>query len=196
MEAAWDWAVDHSTYYELWPFPRYCQGGYGLCAALTCLEIAHYYCLNSETLATVSSRSGDSDVCDGMYNYEVLDYLQDADVDLFEATDTDPTFDDIKKQIRDEKDPVYGMFDDYYSIGSSQGHYLAIVGFYDAGLYGKYCIVQDTNVAVVTYPMSWIYLQAHKQSYFVYVDGVGMADADPPCFPNPALAPDPDEYCK
>jgi hypothetical protein len=88
------------------------------------------------------------------------------------------------------------MFDDYYSTGSGQGHYVAIVGFYDAGLLGQYLIIQDTNVTVVTYPMSWLYLQAHKQTYFVYLDGVGMADSSHPCWPDPSLAPDPDEYCK
>ncbi len=196
VEEALDWAVDHSAYYELWPFPRYCQGDYGLCAAMTCLEIAHYYCLNEETLATISSRSGDPDVCDGMFNSEVVDYFQDPAVDLFEATDSDPTFDEIKQQIKDQKDPVYGMFDDYYNQGATQGHYVAIVGYYDAGVFGKYCIIQDTNVTVVTYPRLWSDLEAHKQSYFVYVDGVGMADSPIPCWPNPLLAPDPDEYCK
>ena len=172
VEAARDWAADHAVYYELDPFPRYWQGPFGLCAALTCLEVAHYYFILDD-LDDVSSKSGDSDVYNGMYNYEVVDYL--TAIGVLEKEDSDPTFDEIKDQIVNQFDPVYGMFDDYYSSGSSQGHYLAIIGFYDAGPLGKYCIMQDTNVTVVTYPMSWGYLESHKQSYFVYVDGIGMA---------------------
>ncbi len=196
VEAACEWLADQATYYELTPFPRYCQGPYGLCAAMACLGIAHYYCLNSETLATVESRSGDDDICNGMSNYEVVNYLRDPAVNLWEATDTHPTFDEIKQQLQTEKDPVYGMFDDYYSSGSAQGHYLAIVGYFESDLFGKYCIMQDSNVTVVTYPVSWDYLMDHFQEYFVYVNGVGMADSNPPCKPNPDLAPDPDEFCK
>lgn len=172
VEAARDWVADNSVYYELDPFPRYWQGPFGLCAALSCLEVAHYYFIVDD-LDDVSSKSGDSDVYNGMYNYEVVDYLRA--IGVFEREDSDPTFAEIKDQIVNQFDPVYGMFDDYYSSGSSQGHYLAIIGFYDAGPLGKYCIMHDTNVTVVTYPMSWSYLESHKQSYFVYVDGIGMA---------------------
>jgi hypothetical protein len=172
VEAARDWVVDQAVYYELEPFPRYWQGPFGLCAALACLEVAHYYFI-PDTLEDVSSKSGDTDVYNGMYNYEVVDYL--TAIGVFEKEDSDPTFAEIKDQIMNQSDPVYGMFDDYYSSGSSQGHYVAIIGFYDMGPLGKYCIIQDTNVTIVTYPMPWSYLESHKQSYFVYVDGSGMA---------------------
>jgi len=172
VEAARDWVVDQSIYYELKPFPRYWQGTYGLCAALTCLEIAHYYFI-LDTLADVQSKSGDDDVTNGMGGDEQTAYY-DA-IGVLERQDYDPTFSEIKSQIMGQRDPVVGRFEDYYSTGSDEGHAVAIIGFYDAGIFGKYCIIQDTNVTVVTYPMSWNYLQAHRKAYFIYVDGAGMA---------------------
>ncbi|NQT82759.1 hypothetical protein HQ563_07035, partial [bacterium] len=96
-------------------------------------------------------------------------------IGVFEKQDTDPTFNEIKDQIMGQRDPVVGRFKDYYGTGSDSGHAVAIIGYHDAGWFGKYCIIQDTNVTVVTYPMSWSYLQSHRRPYFIYVDGSGMA---------------------
>ena len=116
--------------------------------------------------------SGDRDG-DGMTGPEQTAYYQA--IGVFERQDFDPTFSEIKDQIMGQRDPIAGRFKDYYNSGSTEGHAVAIVGFYDAGPLGKYCIVQDTNVTVVTYPMSWDYLQDHRKAYFIYTDGSGMA---------------------
>jgi len=96
-------------------------------------------------------------------------------IGVFEKQDTDPTFSEIKDQIMGQRDPVVGRFKDYYGTGSDDGHAVAIIGYYDAGWFGQYCIIQDTNVTVVTYSMSWDYLKDHRKAYFIYVDGSGMA---------------------
>ncbi len=171
VEDAWDWTVDNSIYYEITPFPRYWQGDYGLCAALSCLEIAHYYGQVGEDLDTVAEKSGDDDVYDGMYAYEIRNYL--TMTNLYEDESTSPSFSDVKTQIMAQRDPILGTFEDYYSSGVTMGHAVNIVGYYDPLLGGEYAIVVDTNVTVVTYPMDWDYLMDHLWRLF-YVDGVGM----------------------
>jgi hypothetical protein len=172
VEDFWDWMVDHSIYYELKPFPRYWQGEYGLCAALTCLEVAHYYFILDD-LDDVKDKSGDDDVTNGMSGEEQTNYY-DA-IGVLEREDFDPSFSEIKDQIMGQRDPVVGRFLDYYGTGSDEGHAVAIIGYHDLGPLGQYCIIQDTNVTIVTYSMSWDYLKAHRKAYFIYVDGSGMA---------------------
>jgi hypothetical protein len=161
--------ADEDAYYELSGYPKLWQGPYGLCAACTCLGIAWYYGLESENFGSVKSRSGDDDVSNGMSGPEQEAYHRS--IGTFETIDWDPAFDDIKAQLKDQGDPVHARFTDYYGDGSDdEGHAVTIIGYIDNPL-GKYAIIQDSNVAVTSYPRLWSDLTKHLEGrYFIYVN--------------------------
>jgi hypothetical protein len=179
LEDLYHSVVSGDLYFALPNYPKKWQGPFGLCAACTCLGIAHYYGhttlradLLLENLVTVSLRSGDNDVFNGMYTDEQRAYHES--IGTFEDIDSDPTFDgDIKNQLRNEFDPVHAIFEDYYG-DSEIWHAVTIVGFMDNAL-GEYAIIQDSNVAVTTYPRLWSDLKRHLVDV-IYVD-------DPPLVP-------------
>ena len=196
-----DGLYDIWPYYKLEPFPAYYQGIFGLCAALSCLEIAEYYFMFWESLLTVQIRSKQAEyvenmmirypdnyteknkwIHNGMYLKTEREYLQSIGVYEKETEDdldffTDlglPTFNELKSQIMSQRDPVFARFEDYYSKGEPGGHAVVIVGFYNLP-WGKYGIIRDTNdLSLGTYGVSWDYLMDHLKS-FIYVDGIGQA---------------------
>jgi len=89
-----------------------------------------------------------------------------------------PTFDQVKTQIRDQKDPVFARFKDYYGTGSEEGHAVVIVGYYDMGRLGQYCIIFDTNFGKTIFPKDWNWVTDHLKS-FIYVNGVATVFIKP-----------------
>ena len=159
-------------YSELVSFPHYWQGFYGLCAAHSCLEVAHYYYHTEESLETVQEKSGQpTSIYNGMNIYTIVNYL--TAIDVYEEAEYSPTFDQVKFQIQDQKDPIIGCFYDYYDEDSESGHAVVIVGYYDSP-WGDYCVIVDTNRIFTTYLRSWEDIVTHL-AFFLYTDGVGMA---------------------
>ena len=167
---------------HLKPFPKYWQGWFGLCAAMSVLEIAHYYFI-SDTLDDVKTKSGDDDVYDGMSLDEERAYLQDIGVYESETeNDQDSStslgyisFDEVLNQISIERDPIFARFTDFYNEGGSSGHAVVIIGYYQF-IFGKFVLVVDSNISMFAGPyfVDWEYAKDHDKS-FIYVDGIGMA---------------------
>ena len=187
-------------YFRLVPFPGYWQGPFGLCSAMSCLEIAHYYFRSWENLVTVQLWSKQEEyvenkmktdpddfdddnrwIHNGMYlktmvNYfeAIMVYERISEDDYDDTTDLgDPTFSELKTELMIYRDPVCGRFGDYYNKGSDSGHAIVIVGFWDLP-WGEYGIIQDSNIAITTYPLCWDYMMDHLWQ-FIYVDGIGRA---------------------
>jgi hypothetical protein len=172
VEKAWDYAANNSIYYEIKPFPRLWQGPYGLCAACSVLEIAHYYFKVNENFNTVKAKSGSANILDGMNQDEERQYLQNIGVYESEAlSPAIPAFDSIKQQII-QKDPVFGAFIDYY--GADGDHAVVIVGFLDGPGDNDYLLIQDSNIVITSYLMPWSYLRNHFKHMF-FTNGTGMA---------------------
>jgi hypothetical protein len=119
--------LDPDHHYELTGFPRAWQGPFGLCAAYTCLEIAHWYFV-PDTLVEVTLKSGDADVINGMTGDQQTAYYKA--IGVWEANDYDPTFEEIKKQIRKRVSAVYGwsMLERVKDIGDTTAFCAATCG--------------------------------------------------------------------
>ena len=160
----------------------YYQGVWGLCAALSCLEIAHYY-FKLETLETVSTKSGDPNVYDGMYLNNIRSFLQAINVYEKETEDDgissttleQISFDEVVSQVTFERDPILGTFIDYYDEGSSVGHAVVIIGYYNL-VFAKFLIVVDSNFSpfIGPYLLEYNYADNHNNN-FIYTDGIGMS---------------------
>ena len=115
-----------------------------LCAALACLEVAHFYGYTDETLADVKTKSGDDDLSDGMFEWQQLEYLEDSSINILEyVEDVDFQFLDVCGEINDE-DPIRIRYEDFYNHGNTNIHVVVIVGYLDT-LEDKYIYVIDTN---------------------------------------------------
>lgn len=159
------WWADH--YYMIQDVPTYSQilrGG--LCAALSCLEVAHYYGHTSENLDDIKPYCYDinpdgskkyRNVEDGMYPVEARDYLNN--LGHFETMINTPTWSEIIKQIHDESNPIIGFFNYYLGWGKPEdednNHAVVIIGYTDTWL-GKYVFVIDTSLPFLSpYPILW-----------------------------------------
>ncbi|MFP4051863.1 MAG: C39 family peptidase [Thermoplasmata archaeon] len=171
-----------SNYFELFPFPTYYQGSYGLCAALCCKMVARYY--GHDATIEEINKTFNYNVYEGMYSDDVIEYINKTGYyeDKIKKKKFNKTFNEIKTQLNEQKDPIVvtGLDDFYEAIGiSSESHDVVIVSYYeDDGEKGV--VIADSHIAVTgyTYMVSWDYLKEHLKDNgdkLIFTEGNGMA---------------------
>jgi hypothetical protein len=171
VDKVWDFTGAYYFCYQFEPFPKYWQGFDRLCAVYSCLEVAHYYFLTNENTGTVQTNSRDPhDVTEGMHDRDISNYL--ATVGLLDRTTESPTYEEVKDEIWNQKDPIVATFDDYYLTEGD--HAVVIIGYLFVPPDKAYCIVVDTNFKT-SYLVDWSYLYWKRKTFF-YVNGRGWLD--------------------